>query len=431
MGLGLLFCQDIGIAWADSPPNLTTDIPWSDSGGSGARARYGGVTDIEQAFNAARRAEELQLGLSINQLGLLQLPAQAVWDTLDDGQKALTLINAERMARTAMLPNVLGLPLAGIEANLDNTASTYADLLITSNTFGHFQPSNNPAVDNPQIRIHNTPVIKDCVQFLSRAENLAGFWSSEALIPLPIERAIYGWIYVDTVGLWGHREAVLLQDKAVDGTATGFADDLGSNAHEGFLGIGHGGANGYNPFNLNFATYGEVVVMNLIDPAPDPGCPTDAGSGQITLALTGPADLVVEVGQTFTVTLHLTNTGATVLTHLTLTESYASGNLALLSSSLEPAASDPTNGWLVWQQVERVLPAELMNPGDSLSLSLQLRALTPTLPSIPAVVAMRGSALEGVDQTAPQTLDIRIVEAINPPFFTATSIYLPLVATYR
>ena len=48
-------------SWAASPANITADIVWTDSGGTGFGARYGGVDDIAAAFNYARRQEELQL----------------------------------------------------------------------------------------------------------------------------------------------------------------------------------------------------------------------------------------------------------------------------------------------------------------------------------------------------------------------------------
>lgn len=51
---------------------------------------------------------------------------------------------------------------------------------------------------------------------MSRAENIAAFVTSGDSIPMAVERAIYGWLYVDAGASWGHREAVLLQDRSLN-----------------------------------------------------------------------------------------------------------------------------------------------------------------------------------------------------------------------
>ncbi len=56
-----------GYLWANSPPNISSDIPWTDSTGNDVdnMAAYGGITDIMLAFNHARREEEKQLNLAV------------------------------------------------------------------------------------------------------------------------------------------------------------------------------------------------------------------------------------------------------------------------------------------------------------------------------------------------------------------------------
>ncbi|WML91862.1 cadherin-like domain-containing protein [Thiothrix lacustris] len=269
---------------ASSPPNLSNDIPWSltavpnrtsstcspkDPVSPGYNGiGFSSVNDIMAAFNNARRQEEIQLVLTANTLGNLVLPSQTTWDGLSDDAKALYLINAERTARANMQTGVTGLPLAGIESKVDAVAQNYAQLLHDTDTRGHFQPSGNGSVDNPFIRIDNA-IGSTCKEFLSYSENLAYFaaYSSSAIgessVPLPVERAIYAWIYDDSCSSWGHRAAVLVQD---------FANNNGSANHEGFLGISRIGSTDYTPFGTIPSypySYGVAVVMNFYDPVSD------------------------------------------------------------------------------------------------------------------------------------------------------------------
>ena len=242
-----------GAAYADSPPNINTDIPWSDSG-----AGYSTVNDIETAFNYARRQEEIQLGLAANTLGTLSLPSQSAWDAMSDNDKALFLINKERTDRANMQPGVIGLPLTGILPELDDLSQYYADFELANDKTGH-----NADGQSPFDRINRWPVIDGCHEFLARAENIAYFWQSSGTIPMPVERAVYNWIYVDSASSWGHREAVLLQDKTVDGHGSpyGYDNNAGGAATEGYLGIGVAIGGPHQGWNS-----AAIVVMNIIDP---------------------------------------------------------------------------------------------------------------------------------------------------------------------
>lgn len=267
----------INPASALSPPNINNDISWGTKAGENGIG-YTGVADIMAAFNYARRQEEVQLGLTVNALGNLVLPSQSVWDGMSDDAKALFLLNAERTARAGMMLGVIGLPLAGIENHVDTTAQNYATLLHNSDTTGHYQPSGNSTTDNPTKRIDAT-VGASCKEFTTRSENLAYFaaYSTVAIgatsVPLPIERAIYAWIYDDASSSWGHREAVLLQDTPLSNpTSTwGFKNNNGAAPHEGFLGFHRIGSTGYTPFGTPPYpySYGVAVVMNIFDPVSD------------------------------------------------------------------------------------------------------------------------------------------------------------------
>lgn len=254
---------DAEIAHADSPPNLNSDILWTDTGGvfdpanNIFTATFNGPTDIEAAFNHGRRQEEIQLGLANGTLGNLSLPAN--YSSLSDDEKALLLINEERTARAGMQAGVIGLPLEQVYGPLDAVAQDYAQHLITNDLWGHHH-NGNP---NQRLNAGSTDLALACRESLAHTENLAAFYSPGS-IPLSVERAIYGWIYEDEGSNWGHREAVLLQDKPLGSTSTnfGYKNNTGAAGSEGYLGIGvasgpyEGWANG------------TVVVMNIIDPNP-------------------------------------------------------------------------------------------------------------------------------------------------------------------
>ena len=248
---------------ADSPPNLSADIAWT--------AGLSGVNDVQTAFNNGRRQEEIQRGLANGTLGNLVMPTQAVWNTYGAEQKALFLLNAERVARAGFPPGVLGLPFQDSQVDVQALAQNYADLLVATNTFGHEQQGD------PFDRIDNDPVLGPCVEFLSRAENIAGFWTGGTSNPLAVERAVYNWIYADAGSLWGHREGALLQDKEIGSSnpLTGFKNNVGSAGSEGFIGIGVAESAAYNPFGFGFSQWGTVVILVMIDPKSTGSCPWD------------------------------------------------------------------------------------------------------------------------------------------------------------
>ena len=73
------------------PPDPSTDNPWKSGVG------YGGVADIQAAFNHGRSQDNASIPP-------MALPSQAQWDSMSDNEKALWLVNSERVDR-----NVAGL----------------------------------------------------------------------------------------------------------------------------------------------------------------------------------------------------------------------------------------------------------------------------------------------------------------------------------
>jgi len=274
--IAVLSFTSVEVAQADSPPNLDMDIPWTDSGGAfdvlAGRfdATFDGVEDTISAFNHARRQEEIQLGLTSGQLGTFDLPSQALWNAFSDAEKALFIMNQERVDRAVMLPNVIGRPLEGLEENISRISQSYAQYLVDTDNFDHLADGIGPAG-----RIDNDTFLGECHEFLSRSENLSAFWSSDQT-PLYLERSFYNWLYANSNGAWKHREAVLLQDLALgsDNPLTGFKDNVGLVGREGFIGLGVIHSADYDPYGANAEGIGTIVVLNLFDPASDnPNCP--------------------------------------------------------------------------------------------------------------------------------------------------------------
>ena len=158
------------LAYPDDP---TDNIPWSPPNA------FSGVADIQTAFNNARATENTLLDTSIP---MLTLPSQAEWDAKSNGEKALWLINRERVDRGVH-------PLHGLETNVTSVAQDYAEYLIDHDTFGHDADGRDPWE-----RLNDNPAIGACHDFLYVAENLAVFWTSGTSIPLPVERAVYTWM---------------------------------------------------------------------------------------------------------------------------------------------------------------------------------------------------------------------------------------------
>jgi uncharacterized protein YkwD len=210
------------------PPDPTSDIPWS--------AGMSSVSDIQTAFNSARTEENTQIGTSIP---MLTMPSQSTWDGMTDNEKALWLVNRERIDRGVH-------PLHGTETNVIEVAQYYAQYLIDHDAFSH-----NADGHTPWERLNTKPAINNCHDFLNIAENLAVFWTSGSSIPLPVERAIYNWMYKDSSSSWGHRHAILWYN---------YNDNSGIPGMEGFMGLGR--ASGPHQ-GWNFA---EMIVLNFFDP---------------------------------------------------------------------------------------------------------------------------------------------------------------------
>jgi hypothetical protein len=248
-------------ASAQSPRNLIADVVWSYGN------RTASLTTIQNAFNAARRAEEMQMSLTANVLGNLTLPTDFIAQSSDN--QALILLNAERACRGGVNYGdgaCKGWIFEGVETTVDGLAQTYANLMYSSNCWGHTCGGTTPFT-----RIQ-TGVGSTCIEFVNRAENIAVYATSGSTNTLPAVQAVYDWIYQDASSSWGHREACFLQDKSLDGNVTnGFSDNHGAMGAEGFMGIGLSGGNAYSaPFGTAY-NRADIVVFDFFDPVAS-GC---------------------------------------------------------------------------------------------------------------------------------------------------------------
>ena len=222
-----------------TPPNLTTDISWSP-------ANFNTVADIQAAFNNARAGETTQLpGQPYYPFPTMTLPAQGTWDGMSNSQKALWLINDERAARSV-------LPLEGVDINVIAVAQAHANYLLANNLFDHTGSGGT----TPWQRLAAHPAINGHQDFLSVSENLYAEVTSGSSIAMPVEKAVYGWIYADASSAWGHRVACLFGP---------FTNNFGPAGSEGLMGIGRASGGPWSGFGTpwNFA---EIIVFNVFDP---------------------------------------------------------------------------------------------------------------------------------------------------------------------
>lgn len=286
----LLALSVMSTAWALSPPNPTVNIPWDeDPNTPGSQSTLQGIGAIQSAFDNARRFEEQQWDLAANSLGNLTLPSQADWDATTESEKALFLVNAERVARAGIDYGdgpLLGLPLEAVESHLNQLAEAYAQYMIENDFWSHDVP---PSVTAPPFagtnsfsRIAAHPVIGDsggsnggdCSPFLPYAENLSiSASSSTAPIKMITERAVYGFIYNDGGSAWGHRKAMLIQDTTLTG-GSGINNDRGPASSEGYMGLGIAGRTdgSFTYFDPTRFPNQQVLVWLIVDPSPDPAC---------------------------------------------------------------------------------------------------------------------------------------------------------------
>ncbi|MGA0555645.1 CAP domain-containing protein [Larkinella sp. VNQ87] len=274
----LIFTLLPALVLGQSPKNLKADVklpkdPVYTSAPNGFPV-FDTPAQVVMSFNFARRQEEKQMKLPANRLGVLSFPEN--YTTLSAADRALWLINSERTARAGVsyeTGKALGLPLESLETHLNAVAQGHASDMTAHHFFGHTSHNGQTALQ----RITAQSVFGEkCAEFMARAENIYMFcyYASDkpvlALPPFLVEQAIFSWLYQDAVVAWGHRETLLIQDRDASG-GQGFHNNRGATTSEGFLGVGLSTRADYSPCTKipGYQRVGHVVVMNLVDPAPD------------------------------------------------------------------------------------------------------------------------------------------------------------------
>jgi uncharacterized protein YkwD len=265
----------VTLVFSQSPTDLTGNVSLSTCTGCSdfpPSAFFSSESQIVNAFNFARRAEETQLSLTANSLGTLTLPVN--YSTMSAAARALYILNAERSARAGVTYTgsgaVLGLPLEGIETHLSTIAQNHTQDMINNNFFAH---NTFGSTESPYDRIDNSGTYGptgNCREFMSYAENIYVSCDGSSTTPTyTVEQAFFSWIYRDAGSSWGHRRAALIQNTDING-AIGFTNNVGSSLSEGHLGIGIG-TRTYNgtAFPSCGGTFNaHLVTMDIADPKP-------------------------------------------------------------------------------------------------------------------------------------------------------------------
>ncbi len=231
-----------------TPPRLDTDIPWN------GWWTVSTVAGVEAQFNAGRRAEESQKGLSNNELGDLELPDDFLSRSAEE--QAWIILKAEREARHMVQYGstvVTGYLPEGVEASLSAVALEHAQDMADRDYFSHTTLGGPNAFD----RIGQA--MDYCFDSWSQSENIA--WNSVSgghIIGVPL--AFYGFIYDDEDCCGGgHRNLCLKQ--------TG-NENYGDPNRIGIVGFGRAASGN-----------GDYFVMDYVDPAP--GCSYDIETYEI------------------------------------------------------------------------------------------------------------------------------------------------------
>jgi len=235
-----IFCLLSNNLVAQTVPNLSSGLEWNQWWNANT------VDEIETQFNAGRRHEESNRGLTPSGvLGNLQLPSDFL--TWDFKEQALFLLNAERDARNGVKygsTTYTVLPWEGVEISLCSVSQGHADDMQENNFFGH------TGSDGSSSYTRITGAFPSCTEGTS--ENIAwnsyggsGFIGGVAL-------AIYNFIYDDACCLWLHRVNCLKMS-------------LSTNNYNGSSKFGMMG------FGRSTGSNGDFFVMDYFDPKPESG----------------------------------------------------------------------------------------------------------------------------------------------------------------
>lgn len=229
----MLSCISLSMTLNAQYTDLPANITWTGPNVSTGTAT---VDEIETAYNYGRTQENTALSTNIP---AIDFPDATVWATMNNNQRALWIINQERVARGI-------LPLESTASEVIAVAQDYCQYLIDNETTGHYADGHNPLY-----RLQQDATISACMQAYN--ENIGYSYSNNSVAPtFVVERLIYWLIYEDASASWGHRQNFFKSN---------FNDDSGQTGKEGLLGVGYVVSTSYKTYN-----YTAFVVFNIIDP---------------------------------------------------------------------------------------------------------------------------------------------------------------------
>ncbi len=204
------------------------DIKWVATGTS--------VEDIAKAFNRGRAKDS-----TVDKE--LVMPPQDIWNKMNEQERALYLLNRERVDRGIK-------PFEGFDKRVIKVAQKYAELLYKKSVFGHSFDGS------PWDRLDKVEEIEQNKDFFAFGENLYADGAVGSYTRNPIAKAIYTWIYADSKSSWKHREFCLARLK----------DNSGEKGAEGIIGVGVKQGDEYGFFAGYKST---IIVLNAFDPSPN------------------------------------------------------------------------------------------------------------------------------------------------------------------
>lgn len=233
--------------------DLPADIDWQ---GGNVFSGTATLASVQDGYNHAREQENIALGTS---LPPIQFPPEQTWNAKTINQKALWILNNERVDRGLI-------PFEGTAQQLIDVAQEYTQYMADNDTISHFADGRNP-----RERMEINTELAACMSL--PAENIAFLVSTHSQPPIfPIERMMYWLIYEDAIANWGHRRSFFIENHI---------DDSGEIGKEGLMGVGLVIAEDFYYFNQTW-NYVVISTYKMIDPCADWVFPVATNIGSVS-----------------------------------------------------------------------------------------------------------------------------------------------------
>ena len=283
----LLLSSIFSIGFAQTPAPLNSNIDYDSDPSMPGLQEFYGVSDIQAAYTNAHRIEENQFPciapFSINDW---IMPSQVTWDALTIDEQFFFIMNEERKARANVdycngNGEVKGIPMIGLEANIDNIVQFFVDSLRTNNA--RELDSLKNYIDRDAIIGGNgcsgtQGILANCCHEHLPRTGISLFWPyntpQSGVFTIEIAaRSLYSWLYKSSAG---SRESILIQDDDLQARPTdpfGIKDNYGKVNEEGFIGVGISSGPFTDPNSGTMYAHVDYVLLGYFDPIPESeGC---------------------------------------------------------------------------------------------------------------------------------------------------------------